>query len=136
MGKRTRKKRPKKRKTQSKRTDKLQRKWEKTKPKRKHKPRKVGDRISFKMLNGQRTSGKVIGVEKEYYKVLRKDKIYRVNRRSVLYQVGHAVGATAGKIVGAVKATSAGFKTETEAEKLFEKYARKKRLAQIRKRYG
>lgn len=136
MGKRTRRKRAKKRKKQSKRTNVMQRKWEKTKPARRHKQRKIGDRISFKLLNGKRVSGKVIGVQKEYYQVLRKGKIYRVNRRSVLYQIGRAIGATAGKIRGAVVATSKAYKTEKEAEEIFSELQRRKRLAEIRAKYG
>ena len=123
-----------KRKKQSKRTNILQKKWEKTKPARRHKPRKVGDRLGFKMLNGKRTSGKVIGVEEQYYKVLRKGKIYKVNRKSILYQWGHAIGATAGKIKGAVDATSAAYKTEREAQEIYSRIRRMRRLEEIRRR--
>lgn len=136
MGTKKRKRKKRKRKRQSKRTNKMQRTWEKKKVGRPNKPKKVGDRVSFKLLNGKRVTGKVIGVQKHYYKVLRKGKIYRVNRDSILYQVGHAIGATVGKIRGAVKATAAGYKTEKEAEKIFEQVKRRKRLAEIRQKYG
>lgn len=131
MVQRTKRKR-RKRKKQSKRTNVMQRKWE-TQRARRRKQYKVGDRLSFKLLNGKRASGKVIGVQKHYYHVIRKGKVYRVNRGSILYQIGHAIGATAGKIKGTLEATSAAYKTEREAQELYSEIRRLRRREEIRK---
>ena len=61
---------------------------EKTHGKGKHKAHKIGDRISFKTPKG-RTTGKVTKVSKEFYMVLNKDKLYKVNRNSILYSMGY-----------------------------------------------
>lgn len=60
---------------------------EKTHGKGKHKAHKIGDRISFKTPKG-RTSGKIVGVHKEFYTVVNKNIEYKVNRNSILYLMG------------------------------------------------
>jgi len=68
--------------------EKFRKEGEKTHGKGKHKAHKVGDRISFKTPKG-RTSGKVTKVSKEFYMVSNKDKLYKVNRNSILYSMGY-----------------------------------------------
>jgi len=64
---------------------------EKTHGKGRHKPHKVGDRITFKTPNG-RTSGKVVEAHKEFYIVDNKGHLYKVNRNSILYALGSFAG--------------------------------------------
>jgi hypothetical protein len=52
-----------------------------------HKPHKIGDRISYVTPRG-RTTGRVIEVCREYYIVKTKGKLSRINRNSILYQQG------------------------------------------------
>ena len=61
---------------------------EETHGKGRHFVHKVGDRISFKTPKG-RTTGKVTKVSKEFYMVSNKDKLYKVNRNSILYSMGY-----------------------------------------------
>jgi hypothetical protein len=68
--------------------EKFRKEGEKTHGKGKHKSHKVGDRISFKTPKG-RTTGKVTKVSKEFYMVSNKDKLYKVNRNSILYSMGY-----------------------------------------------
>jgi len=94
------------------RTKKLRQKWEKRKIGRPQKPKKLGDRISFKLTSGKRVSGTVIGVRKEFYYVMRKGQIYKVNKRSIFYALGRAIGTATAKGVGFASEIYRAYKEE------------------------
>jgi len=72
---------------------------EATHGKGRHKAKKVGDNISFKVPGGRRT-GTVLEAHKEHYIVKSKRSFYKVNRRSILY----AMGKFAGKVISKPRA--------------------------------
>jgi len=67
---------------------------EKTHGKGHAKAKKVGERLSFKVPNGRR-SGTVTEVHDEFYLVLSKGRIHKVNRKSILYSLGTFAGRVA-----------------------------------------
>lgn len=88
---------------------------EKTRGKGRHKPKKFGDRISFLIprgKKGRRVSGKVIEVNKQFYNVLYKSRIYKVNRKSILYSLGYYTGRVTAGMVELARTTYVGIKHE------------------------
>ena len=96
-----------KKKKVSKRSQKLKQKWAKSKVGRPEKPKKVGDRIKFKLLNGHWVNGTVRGVQKNYYVVSRQTKrgtyLYHVTKGSILSALGRGIKVFGSKLKKGLK---------------------------------
>lgn len=101
---------------------------------RPEKIKKVGDSITYKSPHGRPLTGTVVKVFKKHYVVQRGNKLYRVNKGSILYQIGRAIGGAAGKIRGTIEALKGGYQTEQQAVQEYIKAQRLKRLREARAR--
>jgi len=101
---------------------------------RPEKIKKLGDSITYKSPHGRPLTGTVVKVFKKHYIVQRGNKLYKVNKGSILYQIGRAIGGAAGKIRGTIEALAGGYKTERQAVQEYIKTQRMKRLREIRAR--
>jgi len=110
----------------------LHAKWREHKAGRPMKPKKPGDRLSWKEPNGRRVSGKVVSVHRDHIIAERKGQLWVIKKGSILYRIGHAIGSLAGRIKGTVQQIRAGYETEKEAAAEYARQKRLRRLAEIR----
>jgi hypothetical protein len=111
----------------------FRREGEKGHGKGKAKAHRIGDRISFKTPNG-RTSGAVVKVSKEFYIVKCKNKLYKVNRNSILYSLGTFIGGMHQMAQNVKKSYEFGKQKENERLDKFKRSYGKATKKPVRKR--